>query len=134
LTKHNIHPKDFGITIEWAFDLHGLFTSYQFVLKNCYDYSLKTVNKTMVTLGHIPDEFCYSNCKIQDGMQSIIIAHECHKQSLENNSQLLDIDNFDSILNYNMIDCVSLFYIRNFMEDCINSFVHSPPDTIMIED
>lgn len=119
--KYQIHPNHFGITIEWAFDLHGLFTSYEFVFRNCFDYSLKSINRIMVLLGFIPEEFSYSTSQIQDGMQSILIAKQCHEQAVDKNVHLYYTDNFELILNYNTIDCVSLFYIRQFMESCVDS-------------
>jgi hypothetical protein len=120
MEKYNITPEMFGVTIIWI-DLCNLLIEYKFVFKNCFDYSLKSINNILHSLGHIPDDCIYQNSLIKNGLDSIVAVFKCDKQSQENNCPFSKNEVMDEISYYNMIDCVSLYHIREFLNLSINS-------------
>lgn len=115
MEKYSLHPEEYGITIEWI-DIHDIIKSHEFVFKGCFDYSLKSINKILYKYGYIPDDCIYENSVIKNGMDSVIATYKCNEISTNNDISLNKIFIMKDIEYYNMIDCVSLFHIRKFLE------------------
>jgi predicted RecB family nuclease len=119
MDMYNIYPESFGIKIEWI-DLCQLLINYKFVFKNCFDYSIKSINKILNNLNYIPDECMYQNSEIKNGLDSVIAIFKCKKECNQNNTSLIKTNIMDEIIYYNMIDCVSLFHLRDFLNEQLN--------------
>lgn len=118
MNNYNISPEEYGITIEWI-DLYDILIKYMFVFKNCFDYSIKSINKVLYDLGNVSRNYTYENLSIKNGLDTIIAVFECDENSKNitfNKSKLMD-----SVIYYNSVDCISLFYIRNFLESVIEN-------------
>ena len=107
LKEYNINPEDYGVTIEWI-DLYELLIKNKVVFKNCFDYSLKTINNILNFLQYVPDNYRY-NSTIKNGLNSIIAIYKYYDNI---NSHLID-----EIVHYNMLDCISLYFLREFLSD-----------------
>jgi hypothetical protein len=107
LKEYNINPEDYGITIEWI-DLYELLIKNKVVFKNCFDYSLKTINNILNFLQYLPNDYIYNNTII-NGLDTIIAVYK-HYDNV--NSHLID-----EIKHYNMLDCISLYFIRDFLDN-----------------
>ena len=116
MDKYNIIPETFGIKIEWI-DLCDLLIKYKFVFKGCFDYSIKSINKILNQLEYIPDEYIYQNSLIKNGLDTIIAVFKCEEQSKLLNESFNKLNLMNDISYYNMIDCISLFYLREFLVD-----------------
>jgi hypothetical protein len=116
MDKYNIIPETFGIKIEWI-DLCDLLIKYKFVFKGCFDYSIKSINKILNQLEYIPDEYIYQNSLIKNGLDTIIAVFKCEDQSKLLNESFNKLNLMNDISYYNMIDCISLFYLREFLVD-----------------
>ena len=113
-----INPETYGITIEWI-DLCDILIKYKFVFKNCFDYSIKSINKTLNQLEYIPHECVYKNSSIKNGLDSIIALYKCDDESKINNININKTNIMEDIIYYNMIDCISLYYLRNFLQQTV---------------
>jgi hypothetical protein len=118
MEKYNITPELFGIKIEWI-DLYELLIEYKCVFKNYFDYSIKSINKILNTLGYISNDFLYQDSKIKNGLDSVIAVFKCNKEC-DKNIILYKTNIMNEIIHYNMIDCISLFYLRNFLNEQLN--------------
>jgi predicted RecB family nuclease len=116
LTTYNIVPETYGVSIEWI-DLCDILIKYKFVFKNCFDYSIKSINKVLNQIGYIPDNFIYKNTLIKNGLDTIIAVYKSDNLSKFNDIVFSKIDIMEDIIFYNMIDCISLYYLRNFMQE-----------------
>ena len=116
MKKYNLNPEDYGITIEWI-DIHDIIKSHEFVFSGCFDYSLKSINKILHKLKYIPDDCIYDNSVIKNGMDSVIATYKCNEMSINDNMSFNKNLIMKDIEYYNMIDCISLFHIRNFLEN-----------------
>ena len=119
MDMYNIDHESFGIKIEWI-DLCQLLINYKFVFKNCFDYSIKSINKTLNNLNYIPNEYIYQNSEIKNGLDSVIAIFKCKKECNQNNTSLIKTNIMDEIIYYNMVDCISLFHLRNFLNEQLN--------------
>jgi hypothetical protein len=115
MKKYSLEPLEYGITIEWI-DMHDIIKTHEFVFNGCFDYSLKSINKILHKRKYIPDDCIYENSVIKNGMDSVIATYKCNEISINDDVPLNKIFIMKDIEYYNMIDCVSLFYIRNFLE------------------
>ena len=115
---YKILPVTYGVTIQWI-DLCDILLKYKFVFKNCFDYSIKSINKVLNNLGYIPDDCIYKNSLIKNGLDSIIALYKCDDHSKTDNIQLSKSVLMEDIIYYNMIDCMSLYYLRNFLQETI---------------
>jgi predicted RecB family nuclease len=118
MEKYDIKPELFGIKIEWI-DLCELLIEYKCVFKNYFDYSIKSINKILNTLGYISNDFLYQDSKIKNGLDSVIAVFKCNKEC-DKNIILYKTNIMNEIIHYNMIDCISLFYLRNFLNEQLN--------------
>jgi|LauGreDrversion4_2_1035121.scaffolds.fasta_scaffold02082_9 hypothetical protein len=120
MERYNLLPETYGISIVWI-DLYEVLIQYKFVFKNCYDYSLKSINKALSALEYIPDDCIYDNCVVKNGLDSIIAVYKCDQEARSNNKEFNKSIIMDDIIYYNMIDCESLFHIRDFMASVIKA-------------
>lgn len=118
MEQYKILPETYGITIHWI-DLCDILIKYKFVFKNCFDYSVKSINKVLNQLGYIPDECIYKNSLIKNGLDSIIALYKCDENSKLNNIELNKSILMEDIIYYNMIDCMSLYYLRKFLQETV---------------
>ena len=118
MEQYKILPETYGITIQWI-DLCDILIKYKFVFKNCFDYSVKSINKVLNQLGYIPDECIYKNSLIKNGLDSIIALYKCDENSKLNNIELNKSILMEDIIYYNMIDCMSLYYLRKFLQETV---------------
>jgi hypothetical protein len=116
---YNINPESFGVKIEWI-DLCQLLINYKFVFKNCFDYSIKSINKILNELDFVPNDCLYQNSEIKNGLDSVIAIFKCEKECNKNNTLINKTNIMDEIAHYNMIDCVSLFHLRDFLNMQLN--------------
>jgi predicted RecB family nuclease len=119
LGQYNMVPEDYGVTIIWI-DLCDILIKYKFVFKNCFDYSIKSINKILNQLKYIPDNCIYRNSLIKNGLDSIIALYKCDDKSKTHNINFNKIDIMEDIIYYNMIDCISLYYLRNFIQENVS--------------
>jgi len=115
MQKYSLNPVDYGITIEWI-DMYDILKTHKFVFNNCFDYSLKSINKMLYKYNYISDDCVYENSVIKNGMDSVIATYKCNEISINDDIPLNKIFIMKDIEYYNMIDCVSLFHIRKFLE------------------
>ena len=115
---YKILPVTYGVTIQWI-DLCDILLKYKFVFKNCFDYSIKSINKILNQLNYIPDDCIYKNSSIKNGLDSIIALYKCDDHSKTYNIQLSKSVLMEDIIYYNMIDCMSLYYLRKFLQETI---------------
>ena len=115
IENYKIIPENYGITIEWI-DLCDLLIKYKFVFKSCFDYSIKSINKVLNQLEYVPDDCVYKKSLIKNGLDSIIAVYKCDELSKINNIELNKTELMKDITYYNMIDCISLYYLRSFLE------------------
>jgi hypothetical protein len=118
LEDYNIKPETFGLSIQFI-DLYDLLIKYKFVFKNCFEFSLKSINKILYQLEYIPENFIYKNSIIKNGLDSIIAIYKCDEECKMNNVHLNKLNITDDINYYNMIDCISLYHLRVFLNDVI---------------
>lgn len=118
MEQYKILPETYGITIQWI-DLCDILIKYKFVFKNCFDYSVKSINKVLNQLGYIPDECIYKNSLIKNGLDSIIALYKCDENSKLNNIELNKSILMEDIIYYNTIDCMSLYYLRKFLQETV---------------
>lgn len=114
-----INPETYGITIEWI-DLCDVLIKYKFVFKNCFDYSIKSINRVLNQLGYIHNNCIYKNSLIKNGLDTIIALYKCYDESKLNNIYINRTDIMKDIIYYNMIDCISLYYLRNFLQQTVS--------------
>lgn len=114
-----IEPESYGISIEWI-DLYDILIKYKFVFKNCFKYSLKNINNILNQLKYIPDEYIYKNTLIKNELDSIIAIYKCDNESKINNININKSNTFKDISYYNMIDCISLYHLRNFLQQTVS--------------
>jgi len=115
MKKYSLDPLEYGITIKWI-DINEIIKTHEFVFSGCFDYSLKSINKILHKHKYIPDDCVYENSVIKNGMDSVIATYKCNEISINEDISLNKIFIMKDIEYYNMIDCVSLFHIRNFLE------------------
>ena len=118
MEQYNFLPETYGITIQWI-DLCDILIKYKFVFKNCFDYSIKSINKVLNQLSYIPDDCIYKNSLIKNGLDSIIALYKCDEFSKLNNIELNKSVLMEDITYYNMIDCMSLYYLRKFLQETV---------------
>jgi hypothetical protein len=107
LKEYNINPEDYGVSIEWI-DLYDVLIKNKVVFKNCFDYSLKTINNILNFLEYIPNN-CIYNCTIKNGLDSIIAVYKHYDN--------INLCLIDEISHYNMLDCISLYFLREFLSN-----------------
>ena len=96
-----------------------ILIKYKFVFKNCFDYSVKSINKILNQLNYIPDDCIYKNSLLKNGLDTIIAVYKCDDDSKINNIQLNKSILMEDIISYNKIDCMSLYYLRKFLQETI---------------
>lgn len=85
------------------FDLLEFFKDNGIVIKDCYNYSLKSIIKALSKLNLVEN-----NYEIQGGLDAMVKAYNEYKNNTKN---------FDSIIEYNKSDCKSLFDIMNVLKN-----------------
>lgn len=103
INKYSLH---FSENIIWI-DLLLIFKTEPIIIKNVFDFSLKTIVRELFNLGKISSKWNQSS--VMDGKNAMIYAwHYYHKTIIKNNI-------FDEIKKYNYIDCQVLYEINIFL-------------------
>jgi hypothetical protein len=104
------HPVEkFNIFKYEFYDLSKVFLNEPIVIKGALNYSLKTISKAlysnnMITTIWPTDSVCY------DGLNAMILALNLYK-TIDNNDSIIDNDIMKEIINYNIIDCKTMYEI-----------------------
>jgi hypothetical protein len=95
------------------YDLYDVFIGNRFVLKNCYNYSLKSIAKGLYNFGYIKTIWD-SNNLCSNGLDAMFLAHQVYKNNNDENNIM------ESIIKYNKVDCSTvselLQFIRKYSE------------------
>jgi len=90
-------------------DLHKVFITEPIVIKNNFNYSLKSVSKTLYANNLIKTSWSLnSNCN--NGLDALIQANKLYFNNVN-----LNENNMNEILKYNEIDCKVLFEIHEYL-------------------
>ena len=104
------HPNETFDMFKYDFyDLCKVFLNEPIVIKGALNYSLKTISKAlynnhMITTIWPTDSICY------DGLNAMILALNLYN-TIDNNDSIIDNDIMKEIINYNMIDCKTMYEI-----------------------
>jgi putative phage-type endonuclease len=101
-----------NFNLDKNFDLLKLFKNEPITIKGLFDYKLKNVIKIM-------NQHNLINIKwdeISDGLEAMILTWKYNKIACKNNIKLNQINKFKSIIDYNEIDCKSMFEIVNYLK------------------
>jgi len=93
-------------------DLLKMFKKEPICIKDLFDYKLKNVIKCMNKHKLIDIKWD----EISDGLDAMILTWKYNKISLKNNIKLSQIKKFKSIIDYNEVDCKSMFEIVNYLK------------------
>lgn len=97
------------------FDLCEVFKTTPIAIKDCFDYSLKSVVRAMKK--HKMIETSYEDSSVGDGMSAMMIAHEADKEADITGKSLMDIPDIQDVMKYNEIDVKVMWemlrYLRN---------------------
>lgn len=99
---------------QWV-DMYNIFTSEPIVVKGSLDFKLKNIGKAMFSHGLI--NTAWNELGPTDGLSAMLTAVDCYK-----NNQINGLE-FQSIINYNEIDCKILWEIINYLRNnhtCVN--------------
>jgi len=105
LKRHNIINN-----IKW-FDLLKFFKKNVILIKDCFNFSLKTIVSKMNKYKLI--KLNYDN-SISSGLDAMIQAHDLYK----NNNLILEKD-LNDIINYNKLDCSTLYQILDYLRNTL---------------
>ena len=98
-------------------DLMEMFIDAEVVIKNVWGYSVKNIARGLYKHGFI-SEIWNDNGKgsdvINSGEGTIVAATKCYKETYKTGNNIQNNKNFDSIINYNKIDCNVLYYLLLF--------------------
>jgi len=104
------HPNEkFNESYYTFYDLSKVFLNEPIVIKGAVNYSLKTISKAlysnnMITTIWPSDSVCYN------GLNAMILALKLYK-TIDINDSIIDNDIMKEIINYNMIDCKTMYEI-----------------------
>ena len=104
------HNTDF--ILNKNFDLLKLFKKEPICIKGLYDYKLKNVINIM-------NKHKLINIKwddISNGLEAMILTWKYNQTAIKNNIKLHEIKKFKSIIDYNHVDCKSMFEIINYLK------------------
>lgn len=111
LNKSNLrHQSNFKL--EKNFDLLKLFRSEPICIKGLFDYKLKNVINIM-------NQHKLINIKwddVSNGLDAMVLTWKYNKIAKKNKIKLSQIRSFKSIINYNHIDCKSMFEIVKYLK------------------
>lgn len=111
LNQSNIrHGTNFRF--EKNFDLLKMFKKEPISIKGLFDYKLKNVVKIMNYHNLINIKWD----EVTDGLDAMILTWKYDQIALKNNIKLHQIKKFKSIIDYNKIDCQSMFEITNYLK------------------
>lgn len=99
--------------LEWI-DLLGIYRDIQFICKGMYNFSLKSVAKSMNSMGLIKTVWDQG---VSDGLGAQLILIN----GLKMTNVLNDIPNMTSIINYNEIDCRVLYEMEDYLNKLLTS-------------
>lgn len=114
--EHNVLSKKFfqyifkGRTLPVLFDLCEVFRnrSYPIIVKNCYNFSIKTISKELYNMKLIQSHYE----ELDSGSDSIIIARNFYenKSSFDDLMKLIQYNNTDCILLREILVCIRNFF------------------------
>jgi putative phage-type endonuclease len=103
---------DISIKIYWN-DLQEIFMEEKIVIKNCYNYKLKSIVNALYSHNLIKTN--YNNIDCNNGIDALVDGYQCYKSSTRMNIPIEYYLNDRDIILYNKIDCYSLFEILQFL-------------------
>ena len=104
-------------------DLMEMYIDDEVVIKNVWNYSLKSIARGLFNLGLIPEIWNSYNKggDMISGRNSIYTATKCYNYSKSSNIPIYMNQNFISLINYNKTDCKVLYYLLQFLRKYIYS-------------
>jgi hypothetical protein len=90
------------------YDLYDVFIGDRFVLKNCYNYSLKSIAKGLHNFGYI-NTIWDDNNLCSNGLDAMFLAYQVYKNKKDENNVM------DSIIKYNKVDCSTVHELLQFI-------------------
>ena len=101
--------------IYWK-DLQDIFLEEQIVIKNCYNYKLKSIVSALHSHNLIKSN--YNNLECNNGIDAMVDGYQCYEMALRMNIPIENYLSDRNIIEYNKLDCSSLFdilqYLRTF--------------------
>ncbi len=101
----------FDWDMSWV-DMLKVFKGEPIVIKNIFDFSLKSIAKQMHKYNMI-DSTWTSNCS--NGATAMIAAYKAQKDAKERNVSMKDTSYMKDIEKYNEIDCKTIYEIVNYL-------------------
>lgn len=98
--------------LEWK-DLREIFTKEQIVIKGAYNYKLKSIVNSMYKHGFITSN--YNNVECTSGVDALVDGYECYSSAKRMELPLAYYLTEKSIIEYNRLDCYSLYEIVQYM-------------------
>lgn len=106
---YNNTVKQFNFRQKRFIDLHKIFTTEPIVIKNAYNYSLKTIANVMFNHNMIKTKWD-SNSTCLNGLDALVAAHKLYDTKLQ-----ITENDMQDIADYNEIDCKVLCEILEYL-------------------
>ena len=98
--------------INWK-DLQETFQEEQIVIKGAYNYKLKSIVSALSKYKFIKSS--YDNLLCENGMDAMVDGYNCYMSASRMNINIESYLQDKNIIEYNRIDCYSLFEILEFL-------------------
>lgn len=103
---------DINIDIDWI-DLCDIFIKEEIVVKDALNYKLKSIVKTLSKHGFIQSS--YEDLICDNGMDAMVDGYYSYMSAKRLNSSILPYLEDKNIIEYNKIDCFSMYEILNYL-------------------
>jgi hypothetical protein len=90
-------------------DLYQIFLAEPIVIKNAFNFSLKTIAKEMYNHGMIKTNWNENNL-CSNGLDAMIMAHELYTKK-----SIVKINDMKDIVYYNEVDCKVMYEILDYL-------------------
>ena len=110
---------EFGMSMEDWIDLCSLFRDAPILVKNAWNFKLKTVSKYMRMHGMISIELPNA---CQSGTESLVIA----RQYFERHDTASKQEAYDILRAYNHFDCTVMYEMVTFLQDHVRQLLNAP--------
>ena len=94
-------------------DLNKLFTNEPIVIKDCLNFKLKDVAKTMFKHNLIKTKWKDGQCS--NGLDAMVLAQKIYKEHHDKSTNIANNNIMKDIIEYNKADCQVLFEILDYL-------------------
>lgn len=102
---------EISVYVHWK-DLQDIFTGEQIVIKDSYNFRLKSIVAALSKHGFI--ESSYKNLSCASGIDAMVDGYNCYMSSARMNIDIEHYLNDKNIIEYNRLDCYTLFEILKY--------------------